>query len=384
MKALIVLDTMRKDYGEYVIKYAGLNVWDRVVSTSTWTGPAHVSMFTGLYPSEHGVKLSDGKLLPDSVRLSKRTRKLLLWNEYKMRVLALSSNFIVSNIFGYDFTEWKDFSRIQGIPRNARFVSEEEFSWLKTLPEHYQSKIKEAIKLLKMGKISLLFRSVLTVLVGNLYMLKFKMSNPDWPLDMGGKSLVEFLETLDEKDVRNYDILFINLMEMHEPYDVPDRKSRWKSKYKEEAEYEKTLLRRIVKWLTSIGVEEIYVVGDHGQLLGEHGMYGHTTFPYEEVSFVPFGSTIEEPDGEGWISLSQVYDLLLGRRIEREKVVYSEFCGIWHKSELRPKWYIGVASYDRYGVVDVENKNVVYGDASWAEVKPFVKRIATLRRLTSI
>ena len=375
MKALIVLDTARKDYGEWVIRRAGLRLWENVISTSTWTGAAHASMFSGMYPSQHGVRLKEGKLLPDSIRVRARTRKRFFWKESNMKVLALSANFIVSNWMGYGFTKHIDFSRIQGIPHKARFVTDEEFSWLKTLPEHYQSKVKEAMKLLKMGKIGLMVRSTLTVLLGNLYMLAFKIKNPDWPLDMGGRAILNYLENTDKKEIGRYDVLFINLMEFHEPYSVPDRRSRWRKLYEKEAEYEAKILKKLVKRLTELEITSIFVTSDHGQLLGEHGLYSHTHFPYEELTMVPFGSTDDEPDGEGWISLRDIHRLMTEESIERKETEYAEFCGIWPHGPIEPRHYIAVADKDTYGVVDAKEMRTVYGEADTNKAKHFLRTL---------
>ena len=65
---LIVLDTLRADhlsvYGyerptsPQLMQFAqGADVFERCLSTSSWTVPAHASLLTGLYPASHGVHL---------------------------------------------------------------------------------------------------------------------------------------------------------------------------------------------------------------------------------------------------------------------------------------------------------------------------------------
>ena len=69
----IVLDTMRRDrlslYGypretsPHLDAFAqGAAVFERAVSAAQWTIPSHASLFTGLYPSTHGLTQADGVL----------------------------------------------------------------------------------------------------------------------------------------------------------------------------------------------------------------------------------------------------------------------------------------------------------------------------------
>ena len=67
--ALVVFDTLRWDYFDYFIKSDPV-IFDHIgyslnfkwaYTPSPWTLPSHFSLFTGLYPSEHGIQES-----PDS------------------------------------------------------------------------------------------------------------------------------------------------------------------------------------------------------------------------------------------------------------------------------------------------------------------------------
>jgi len=78
---LIVMDTVRQDhlscYGyfrdtsPYLKRVAKEGVvFDNVISTAPWTLPSHASMFTGLYPSQHGATHASLKLSPGLELLS--------------------------------------------------------------------------------------------------------------------------------------------------------------------------------------------------------------------------------------------------------------------------------------------------------------------------
>jgi len=82
---LITLDTTRRDalgvYGappgvtpvlDELARQA--TVYDRAYSTTSWTLPAHVSMFTGLYPSRHGAGVRRADLLEPEVTLAELLR----------------------------------------------------------------------------------------------------------------------------------------------------------------------------------------------------------------------------------------------------------------------------------------------------------------------
>ena len=80
---LIVLDTLRRDrlsiYGNpretspHLDAFAaGATVFDRAVSSSQWTVPAHASLFTGLYPSVHRVTQGHSRLSERIFTLAQR------------------------------------------------------------------------------------------------------------------------------------------------------------------------------------------------------------------------------------------------------------------------------------------------------------------------
>lgn len=78
----LTLDTTRRDALGLYSKRSGITpnldafakhatVFTHAVSTSPWTLPSHASMFTGLYPSEHGAGLKTMRLMPRFSTLAK-------------------------------------------------------------------------------------------------------------------------------------------------------------------------------------------------------------------------------------------------------------------------------------------------------------------------
>ena len=55
--ALIIIDTLRADHADPLYHEAQKQGWTtaKAVAPATWTLPSHISMITGLYPSQHGV-----------------------------------------------------------------------------------------------------------------------------------------------------------------------------------------------------------------------------------------------------------------------------------------------------------------------------------------
>ena len=116
---LIVLDTTRPDrlslYGYPRPTSPNLDalasestVYERAYSTSSWTPPAHASLFTGLYPHQHRVTQAAWHLPVSQVTLAER-----LW-EAGYRTIGLVGNPMVGRAFGWsqgfdDYHEtWRD------------------------------------------------------------------------------------------------------------------------------------------------------------------------------------------------------------------------------------------------------------------------------------
>jgi arylsulfatase A-like enzyme len=55
--ALIIIDTLRADHADPLYHEAQKQGWTtaKAIAPATWTLPSHISMITGLYPSQHGV-----------------------------------------------------------------------------------------------------------------------------------------------------------------------------------------------------------------------------------------------------------------------------------------------------------------------------------------
>jgi arylsulfatase A-like enzyme len=98
---VIVVDTLRADhlscygYGRRTspmidrIAESGV-VFENAISAAPWTPPSHASIFTGAYPSRHGVDRSRLVLAPDLVPLPEALRR------HGYRTYGLTSNYWLS------------------------------------------------------------------------------------------------------------------------------------------------------------------------------------------------------------------------------------------------------------------------------------------------
>jgi len=80
---------------EKLVKEEGFTAYTRCFAPAPWTSPSHASLFTGLYPSEHGTnghKLSIDKALYTLAELVK---------SMDYYTLGLSNNVLISKAFDY-------------------------------------------------------------------------------------------------------------------------------------------------------------------------------------------------------------------------------------------------------------------------------------------
>ncbi len=150
--------------------------------------------------------------------------------------------------------------------------------------------------------------------------------------------------------------LFVNLMEMHEPYPTPRGRvrpgldltylpsvnlarhtqalARWgeglemMQPYRDAGRRLDGSLEQLFKTLRAAGVLDdaaVLVTSDHGQALGEHrGAFGHAFFLYDELVRIPAAylefrggrATLAPPRNDAWIDLRHLFDLVVARGVE--------------------------------------------------------------------
>ncbi len=364
---LIVFDTLRQDYSEGLRKLLlkeEFYFYPRAISTSPWTLPSHASMFTGLYPSYHGAHESKtGKISPI------RTRSLLVTKYLKdlgYTNILLTSNLLISPDLGFDF-----FDEVHEIPhiRNLLrldYKDRETIERMKSLGSKKYLYYKYPKLAVKIASRYILKKTGLYSMLDKLYKILTRQY-----VNKGNTLLLNRLSRILERYKGKKLFVFINFMEMHEPYSVyeilhPDVVlktllekgkadyiivNKWRRGYLRQSKYIVSVVRKLfdILYEKGYGNSAIIITSDHGQLLGEYnGLINHIAFLYDELIRVPFFikvpnnyTFIESKDANMWLSGIMIKNIILDlARKERidfnyylRKTVYSESFGI-HSMDL--------------------------------------------------
>ncbi len=346
---MFVADTLRA--GAKVIEEAlsnhGFKLYNNAITPSPWTFPAHASMFTGLYPLLHEAH----EVPKDKEQLAKLRlkRKNVLSQKLKgvgYTTYLLSANPLIDPSLGFTgFDNFRSYFRYYDpytILRDFTFlnISQKEFEYLKVLEKEVgNSRLRKVLALLKRRQYKLLAKRVAWRTIGNAHRIYRSISG--WPLEKGSKQIFRELKKILLTEQGNPKFIFVNVMEMHEPYyssDNPPRfiadalklgkvdhaiKQRWKEGYQKEAELIKKRVLEFINFLKKYGLYDkvlIILTSDHGQLLGEHNAIGHGIFLYDELLRVPLlikapeGYVMLEPEEVSNKYYTHVYlkDLILG------------------------------------------------------------------------
>ncbi len=289
--ALVVLDTLREDYsgGLDELRKMGYVRYDGAISAASWTLPSHVSMFTGLPPSEHGVhearglSPSDIQRLSGSVLRASQQNLLNLLSRRGYRSYCMTENPFISPRCGFDFDfhgEYHYYGRLGKKTAEILFETSSPFSKLRRLARSGE-----------LGTVATVAPSWLKI--------KLKTALHGISSERGSESIFKDLKRLS---LPSPFFLFLNFMEAHGPYywgddfealcrqailgRAPPGAGKWDDVYGRHARL------AIMRAMESAAFLERYdplviVTSDHGQLLGEGGLYGHGTFLEDALLRVP-------------------------------------------------------------------------------------------------
>ncbi len=246
---LVSIDTLRADrlpaYGYAGVATPAIDrlaadgvLFERAYSHSPQTLPAHVSLFTGLLPVDHGVRDNLGFALgPERALLPELLAPL------GYRSAAAVSSYVLRREVGLarGFDSYDD--RLPPAPPDAPSVQVQRD---------------------------------------------------------GGDSLAAAERWLDENaGVDSPFFLFLHLYEPHTPYAPPERFSRYEP-YDGEIAYADEIVGRLFESLRGRGLYDdalIVLLSDHGEGLGDHGEQEHGVFLYDEAIRVPL--VMKLPRGRG-------------------------------------------------------------------------------------
>ncbi|MDP9330368.1 MAG: sulfatase-like hydrolase/transferase [Actinomycetota bacterium] len=342
---LVVADTARADtFANSSLEALRLNeevihsgrLYRRATSPSSWTAPSHASMFTGLAPSEHGI------WKPNLFDADGRPRTKLIQGELAARWLPVKLAGSGYHTLGISANPWI-------APSLGCDVGFERFLSLKKSSQRWAARSLSA-RLARRAP-----DSVATYVRRRRLGRRMGQLGPD----VGARRTLETITEWLAGRERPY-FAFLNFMEPHWPYLPPERfegfssserhhavdllarlgrfKQFWIDAYMDGTTlepYDLKMLRRLyageVSYLQSRILELIervdeasgldstvlVIVSDHGEQLGEHGLFGHGSSLYEELVHVPlmvFGP--EDLVGRGVeerrISTQALYRTILG------------------------------------------------------------------------
>lgn len=305
---LIIVDTLRADYAkplENALKKLGFISYKNAVAPASWTMPTHASIFTGLYPAFHGAHETKNK---KGIDIELNTKNLLSFNvkEMEYSTYLLSANPFIRPEFG--FSGFDNFYPSLAFP-SFSLLSINEENQINMLKNSLKTKFGLAKILISNRQYRLLVKAGLSYILNKSYIYATMVSKK-WPRDKGAKSTIRNVrKALGTSSKEKPKFVFINFMEVHEPYFVGDNFGvdalrenlktnridlnliqKWRENYFKEVKY---VTERILELMAILKKENLFdssliiVTSDHGQLLGEHGRIGHGTFLYDELLKVP-------------------------------------------------------------------------------------------------
>jgi arylsulfatase A-like enzyme/Tfp pilus assembly protein PilF len=304
---LFTLDTTRADhigcYGYPMIRTPNIDglaadgiLFQNATSQCPLTLPSHSSMFTGTYPSFHGVRDNGGFYLEEGqVTLAEVAREAGWATSAFIGAFVLDSRWGISQGFDYYYDNF-DFA-------------------------------------------------------------KYKKISLDSVQREGGEVIKAFFEWFDKNAPQKF-FSWIHLYDPHAPYEPPEPfRTRYEGQeyglYDAEIAYADSLVGRVLEYLRGKGRLEktvVVVVGDHGESLGEHQESAHGFFIYDATVSVPLIIRIPSAELRGKKIAAQVQNvdimptlcellglpvpkavqgqsllgLIAGRKPKREHAAYSE------------------------------------------------------------
>lgn len=288
---VISLDTLRADrlglYGYARPTSPNLDAWssraavfERALSPSSWTLPAHVSLFTGQYPTTHDVNLS-------SRRLGKEPS--VLAEELRLKGYAT---------FGYPnggYTGWR-FGLARGFDEYFYVPKKEEPEWRSGLA-HAIASLEARVSELNDDKPFFAFV--------HSYDIHCPYRPPEPYYSMFVKPDESLVET--SRCYPHGDSLGMSADQVKQLSDLYDSGIRWTD----------DVLLKLFRWLDDSGLSDntfVVILSDHGEEFYEHGRLGHRASVYRELVHVPLmisGPGISSARHKQVVSLVDVMPTLL-------------------------------------------------------------------------
>ncbi|WP_336328786.1 sulfatase-like hydrolase/transferase [Halovenus sp. HT40] len=315
--AVVVLDTLRKDYFDEYFDWVPGRSFESAYSTANWTGPAHASLFTGEYGSTVDVSSKAIDLDCDRPVLA----EILSEAGYTTRGWSANPNASQIQNFDRGFKEFTGPADLRSGDLNI--LDTNEFGAKHdnlSRPRKYTRALVEII----LGE----YNTFPSLWYGfkNLRGSQWRLIPDD------GASVV--VDRAADMSVNSDEFLFINLVEAHTPYHPPDGYRDFdepvgmgfgdaytgvddptlvREAYDSAARYLGDIYRDLFDSL-STKFDYVITLSDHGELLGEHhNMWNHVSGIYPELTHIPLVISGDGFEGETdtVVSILDLYETIL-------------------------------------------------------------------------
>jgi arylsulfatase A-like enzyme len=347
---LLTLDTLRADhlscYGyeretsPFIDKIANEGIlFEECIATSSWTLPSHASLFTGLFPSEHGAIYS----AEDKSKTSQLPDELTTLAEIVKQKGYKTAGFIggpyLASVFGMGqgFDSYND--RLGPIGK----VYFDKITFFRFILEIFKNKIN-------LYKLSSSIETYLIYVWNYIYgesFTKNSIGHVGWKKKANEINAVVLPWIKRNKDTRFF--LFINYFDPHAPYALPKGYKNhynrgYKSKlgglvsqlnnimyrryspteddlnflislYDSQINFLDLHIKQLFDTLVSCGIDKktiVVITSDHGEAFGEHGLMQHGFSLYEDQIKVPLilWGIKKFPDSQRISTQVQIIDIM--------------------------------------------------------------------------
>jgi len=277
-------------------------LYENAISVSPWTLPSHASLFTGVPPAVHRTNSFESQLPDRLITLAE------FLNEYGYDTVGMSSNPWISSQFGLTrgFDEFHHLSVPFGGDSYREFVN--------IVADGSRSILERIHTLFVTQNVPTLFKNVLNAAYRQI------VEQPD----DGAKRAVQHAQTVVNREDPYF--LFINFLEPHLPYEPPDDyEMKFMSDsisenqvagvnqnardynvrnvsmtdedfdilerlYDAEIKYVDDQIGRLLNHIDTVSDREetmVFILSDHGENIGDHGLMSHNYSVHETLSHVP-------------------------------------------------------------------------------------------------
>jgi arylsulfatase A-like enzyme len=261
-------------------------------SPSSWTLPSHVSLFSGLYPRDHGCNIRGGAVFPNNYYT---LAEILRGAGY--RTIGISSNGFMSRDFNFncgfdEFYEMGTLFNTDRFRRMRRAIRIHRRKYIKT-------DLAEVAYILRESLNHKYYSYPFKHLVDRIY--RKSLGNILRKSSYATERALRLAKRMLKKYQQRPNFIFINFMEAHVSYNPPRKYHNIITMNRDEADLSQLLheqeiaylddrLSDLYTFLKKLGLAEqtlFIVTSDHGDGFGEHGLFGHVFGAYNELVHIP-------------------------------------------------------------------------------------------------